>query len=204
MKRLLLLALLGFLFLTITYPTYCKNRPEWHTGNVVFLSGDSLACQLKFTRKVSEGLLQILNGSSVRILTVKEVKSFSYYDEKQKRTRRFINVSLMPELSTRKHEIFIEDLYGNGVFSILNHRTIGYAENSIAINPFRKKTVVNHLYILDNSTGEVLPLSKENILAVMQTEKEQVTNYLEKSRTKLKSVSDYIALLEYHKSLDNY
>jgi hypothetical protein len=201
MKRLLLVTLLLSSFFIDAAPKKPNKKSVWHKGTVTFFSGDSLTCQLRFTRKVSEGLIQVMNGDNVRILTVKNVRSFSYYDENKNQVRRFINIALVPDLSTRKHEVFTEYIYGTRRFSILNHKTIGYAENSLQINPFRKKTVVNRSYLLDNKTGDVLPMTKENILLLMADQQEQVMNFIQSSGRKLKTVSDYIALLEYHQSI---
>jgi hypothetical protein len=203
MKRLLIITLLGIssIFSYAGDKPSDKNLQSWHKGIVVFHSGDTIHCRLQFTRKVEEGLLQVMKGDQIGILTVKDVKAFSYFDEKKNQVRRFVTLSLMPELSTRNHEIFIEHLYSNARLSILNHRMLGFSAHAFQINPFRTKTVVNKQYLLDNATGTVLPMSKENILSLMKSEQKEILRYIQSNGIRLKSVADFKSLLDYHQSL---
>lgn len=178
-----------------------KNPVRWFKGSVVFHSGDTLECKLKFTRKVTEGLIQVMRDDRVEILTVKNLQSFSYFDETRNQVRTYYNLSLIPELSTRKHEIFIELLYGTKTFSLLNHKTLGYSDKTIQINPFRKKVVINKMYLFDKINGVVVPLSRENILLLMEEKKTAVLSFIETNSLKLKRVDDYISLLDYHQNL---
>jgi hypothetical protein len=197
MQRFLLLI---SLILFVATPSSAKVKP-WSNGSVVLLSGDTLACQLRFTRKVKEGLLQILKeGKIEQILTVKQVRSFEYWDEAKKKTRYFNTLSLQPELSGKKHEVFMEVMYADQYFSIVNHRTLGYSDNTWQVNPFRKKQVVDNAYLLENATGSVLPLSKENLLKMAGDKQAQLEIFLKKFRA-LKSLTDYMEVLEYHQAL---
>lgn len=203
MKRLFILTLFALCIVTSAKPatTKIKHSQPWHEGLVVLYSGDTIECKLKFTRKVSEGLLQVMKGKRIEILTVKDVAAFSYFDEEKKIVRKFITLSLMPDLSTRKHEIFIEYVYGNDKLSILNYKTLGFAPNTLQINPFRKKSVVNVRYLLNNDTGKVLPMSRENALELMDSEKQDVLSFIQAKGLRLKTVDDFISLLDYHKTL---
>jgi hypothetical protein len=197
MKRLLVI----FIILLPLAVCASPKSNKWFSGLVVFHTGDTLHCDLRFTRKVTEGLIQVKAGDRIEVLTVKDVRAFSFYDDGRGYTRTFFNLAVIPDLSTRKHEIFIELLYATKTFSILNHKSLGYSENAIQINPFRKKAVVNQRYIFNNATGEVVPLTRDNILMMMAERKTEVVGYLESNNVRLKTVDDYIALLDFHAKL---
>jgi hypothetical protein len=204
MKRLLVTlpaCILFFLLCANTSATANNNPHKWHSGTVVMLSGDTIRANVYFTRKVAEGLLQVRKGSQIRILTVKDVISFSYFDEDKKSERKFITVSLQPEQSTRSHEIFIELVYSNEQMAILNHKTLGFDNRKIQFNPFRKKVIVNNRYLLHNLSGKVLPMSKENALELMENEKKEILYYIQSNGVRLKTVEDFMALLDFHQLL---
>jgi hypothetical protein len=203
MKRLFVFTFIcvSFSAFTQSLPNPFKKKAPWHNGTVVLHTGDTITGPVKFTRKVSEGLLQMKKGRQVKVLTVKDVLSFSYYDKKKKKTRKYLTLSLLPELATREHEIFIEYIYGNNKLSLLNYKALGFSDQALQINPFRTKTVVNKRYLLDNKTGKILPLTKENVLELMDEEKKEVMTYIHSSGMRLKTVEDYISLLDYHQSL---
>jgi hypothetical protein len=204
MKRLLILLLVWMSVHAVAGPgkkSHADKHPLWHSGTVVLRSGDTLHCQLNFTRKVAEGLLQVMNGNQIHVLTVKDVISFSYFDEKKNIERKYLTLSLRPDLSTRRHEVFIEHVYGSKKLSILNHKTLGFATTGFQFNPFKKKVVVNYRYLLDNQSGEILPMSRENALQLMKEEKKQILTYIQTNGMRLKTVKEFIVLLDYHDSL---
>jgi hypothetical protein len=196
MKRLLWL----ICFVFVSFMSVAEKNPAFNSGRVVLHNGDTLVCKLRFTRKVSEGLLQILSDDKVQILTVHQVYSFSFFDEKRNKERHFSTVYLKPELSSRSHEVFAEVLHENDAVAVINHRTMGYAKKW-EINPFRKKTANDNYYLLEKETHLVLPLSKENILAVMNEDRSDIQAFLENSTLKFRQVSDYITVLDYQQSL---
>ena len=196
MKRLLLVVALVMLVTALQ----AKDKRAFVTGTVVLHSGDSIQCKLRFTRKVSEGLIQILVDSTMQMLTVKHVSSFFFYDDSRQAERVFYNVSLMPELSSRKHEVFVERMHANNDIAIVKHRAIGYSKKW-QLNPFRKKAVVDEFYLLDLETRKVLPLNKENIIAMMKEDKKTIEGFLETSSLKFRRVTDYITVLDFQQSL---
>jgi len=204
MKRLFVVILLCCISCSAfsqSFPFLFNKNTPWHKGTVVMQNGDTIRGYVKFTRKVSEGLLQMKKGKRVEVLTVKEVAAFSYYDKEKKRTRTYLTLSLLPDLATREHEIFIEYVYGNNKLSLLNYKTLGFAENALQLNPFRSKTVVNKRYLLNKKTGKILPLTKENILGLMDEERTEVMTYLQSNGIRLKTLDEYISLLDYHQTL---
>jgi hypothetical protein len=101
----------------------------------------------------------------------------------------------------RPHEIFIEYIYGNGKVWIMNHKMLGFSKKVFQFNPFGKRTVVNQRYLLNHESGELLPMSKENALALMSGERREVLSFIQSNGLRLKTVDDFIALLDFQKSL---
>jgi len=202
MKRLLILSLvlIPLLLLSKNSPVEFFNISDWHEGYVVTHSNDTINCFLQFTRKVSEGLIQIIDGNQVKVLTVKDVRFFSYFDKKKNTYRKFYAMNFRPNLSTREHEIFVEFIHGNDRVWLLNHKTMGF-DTRWHLNPFRKKSIVNNRYLFDQVTGNIMPMSKENVLKMMGSQKEEMLDYIQTKGMRLRNIDDYIALLDYHQTL---
>lgn len=200
MKQLLVSLLICSPLLLLAQYNNNKQAKPWQKGEVVLHTGETFHCELRFNRFVTEGLLEIQKGSQVQMLTVKDVRAFSFFDERRHTTRTFYTLFLMPELSTREHEIFVEYVYGNKKFSILNHKTLALTRK-FQFNPFKRKAVVDQRYLLDNITGKIVPLSKENALTFMQEQQKEILTYLHDNGMRLKTVSEFINLLEFHQSL---
>lgn len=163
---------------------------------VVTAQGDTLQCRLKLTRKVSEGLLQITHdGVRSRILTVKEVRFFSYFDEKRKYTRVFHPVILQVEEAGKPHPVFTETIYSNERYAIVVHRTMGYSSENIQINPFRKKTVVDHLYKIDKIEKTSVLITAHDALNLLEQEAEAIRTALNQPSLKLRSLTDYLSVV---------
>jgi hypothetical protein len=167
----------------------------------VFHSGDSIQCDLRFTRRVSEGLLQVRKDDKIQILTVKNVSHFRFLDETKQLERVFYNLTLIPQLSTRRHEVFVELVYTTKDISIVNHKTLGFSSKGFQINPFRKKAVVNTFYVVEKYSGLILPLNRTNMLQILDQNKTEVEAYLKSHNVRLKTVSDYISVLEFERTL---
>jgi hypothetical protein len=196
MKRLLLLCLFCFVF----FFSHGKVRP-WSNGKIVLHSGDTIECKLRFTRKVKEGLLQILrDDAKEEIFTVMQVRYFEYYDQNKNSVRCFTTLFLQPEFSGKRHETFLEEVYHGAHFTIVNHRTLGYSKKKIAFNPFRKKEVIDNPYLVNNQTKEVVAMTHENLLLMLQGKQSEIESFI-RSKGSLRTVQDYAAVLEYHAGL---
>lgn len=198
MKQLLPSFLFLFL-LTTSLNALAEKGKQWHDGIVTFHTGDTLHCKLRFTRIASEGLIQVLEQDQIRILTVKDVRSFSYVDKEKHRVRTFFSLPFQSDMATVKREVFLEHIYSSDNFSILNYKTMGFKER--AFNPLQRKSVVNKPYLLNNLTGEILPMSRENILLLMEDKKKTIISYLNNHNIKLRSLPEFIDLLNYHQSI---
>jgi hypothetical protein len=173
----------------------------WNSGNVIFKSGDTLHCKLRYNHAASVGMLQILENDIAVTLTPADVNAFSFYDEAKQKVRNFSSLPAA-EGETSDQPFFMESLYSDQRFSIVNHRTMdvpyGYMNYTRLIS---KPVKISKKYILDSSTGELLPLSKENALRLMDTKRNEVTGYIQSHRLKFKKTADYIHLFRYHSSL---
>jgi hypothetical protein len=172
---------------------------EWTPGLVILETNDTVACSLRFNQMVPEGLLQVLDGKNVLTLSVKDVKSFLFFDKKKSRYRKFFTLSI-PLNGSVSREMFLEYVYGNDKISILNHRTMGFANAYMEFSPLKQVTPLNRQYLLDAASGQILPLSKENALSLLD-QKQKVTHFIHSNGIHFKRVSDYVRIFEYHRSL---
>lgn len=202
MKRLLFSLILILFFVSFKVYSFPKKTSSWHRGTVVFLNGDSLRCIMKFTRKVPEGMLQIRRDNRIEILTVKDIRSFYFLDATKGKIRTFQNLAFVPVLSKRRHEVFIELIHDTRNFSILSHKTLGYSKRSIQLNPFRKKSVVTLFYLMDKRSSTLEPMSKEAAFQMMESKKEDIQKFLAGHPLKLRSLSDFILLVDFHDTLN--
>lgn len=173
--------------------------PDWTSGLVVLETNDTISCTLRFNQMVSEGLLQALDGDNILTLSVKDVKSFLFFDPKKNRYRRFFTLSI-PLNGYVTREMFLEYVYGNENVSILNHKTMGLAHTYMEFSPLKQATPMNKQYLLDSSTGVLLPMSKENALSLLGN-KEKMASFIESNEIRFRKVSDYVKIFEYHRSL---
>jgi hypothetical protein len=201
MNRLLLLHIALVISCSCFSNVVVDKSPKWHEGFAVLNNGDTIRGLLQFTRKVSEGLLQVQKQNTVEVLTVKDVRYFSFFDEHTKSERKFYTLSFQPESGKRPHEIFIEYIYGNEKVWIMNHKMLGFSKKIFQFNPFGKRTVVNQRYLLNHESGELLPMSKENILSLMPVERREVLSYIQSNGLRLKTVEDFINLLDFQRTL---
>jgi hypothetical protein len=178
-----------------------KNLPNWTKGTIVMQSGDTVRCDLRYNRMTPEGLLQVRENENVFTLTAKEVKAFSYFDEKKNATRNFYAFTILPDPTEPSREFFLESIYSDTNFFILNHRTIGYPHDYMEYTPFKRQGPINKQYILEVRSGKVVPMSKENTLMLLSAHETEIQSYIESHRVKFKTVSDFINVFEYNRSL---
>ncbi len=172
----------------------------WHPGTVVFEIGDTLNCEVRFNAAIPVGVLQIRSDGLVLTIAPEDVKSFTWFDPRKQRMRKYYSVTVTTEeFST--HRAYMECLYNGAEFSILNHRTLGLAYEYQHYTRFvSKPSHVNRQYLLDFSSGELLPLSRENALRIVEN-KAEVMSFIEEQGIRFRSVQDYIHVFEYYASL---
>jgi hypothetical protein len=181
--------------------TSANYSASWQAGSVIFQTGDSLHCNLRYNHAVPYGVLQIMEGDNVLTLSSEDVKSFYFYDAVKGRNRKFYSIPPFAD-QPAAHNFFMECLYYDEQFSILNHKTIGVPYDYMNYSRFVSKPApISKKYILNTETGELFPMSRENALRMMEKRKAQVLSYIQSHRIRFKSVSDYIHVFEYHSSL---
>ena len=173
--------------------------PEWTQGVVVLETDDTVACTLRYNQMVPEGLLQVLDGENVLTLSVKDVKSFYFFDSIRNRHRKFFTLTL-PLDGQVERETFLEYVYGNDKVSILNHKTMGLTHAYMEFTPFKQPVPVSRLYLLDLRSGELLPISEDNALSLLDNKRE-VSNFIHANSIRFRRVSDYVKIFEYEQSL---
>ena len=178
-----------------------RFAPDWINGHVVLETNDTVSCKLRFNQMVTEGLLQVLDGEQILTLSVKDVKSFYYFDRKKNRYRTFFTLSV-PLNNSVSREMFLEYVYGNEQISILNHKTMGFAHSYMDFAPVKQATFINKQYLLDLSTGQLLPMSKANALSLLG-QNQKIASFIEKQGIRFRKVSDYVRIFEYRQSLLN-
>lgn len=173
--------------------------PDWTPGMVVLETNDTVNCTLRYNQMVPEGLLQVLDGEKILTLSVKDVKCFFFFDDRKNRYRKFYTLSV-PMNGYVHREMFLEYVYGNDRVTILNHKTMGLAHGYMEFTPFKHPVPVNKLYLLNGQTGELLPISEENALSVLE-KKQQVAGFIESAGIRFRKLSDYVKVFEYDRSL---
>lgn len=205
MKRLLFVTItcLSFLSTFAQFKTQTKLEysPTWHDGEIIFNTGDTLQCKLRYNQWLSVGTLQVLENNNVITLPSKDVKDFSFFDGERSRWRRFSSME-MNEEDAVSGKVFVEHLYHDKQFSILNFRTVDVPYDYMNYTRLISKPVrISKKYILDSRTGELLPLSKENTLKLLQSKKQEIVSFIQQQHLRFKRITDYINVLEFHNSL---
>ena len=173
--------------------------PDWTKGLVVLETNDTVACTLRYNQMVPEGLLQVLDGETILTLSVKDVKSFFFFDPKKNRYRKFYTLSI-PMNGKVKREMFLEYVYGNENVSILSHKTMGLAHTYMEYTPFKQPIPLNKQYLLDCRSGKVLPISEENAMSLLD-ERQKVAAFIANHHIRFRKISDYVKVFEYDRSL---
>lgn len=173
---------------------------NWNEGAVIFATGDTVSCQVRYNLSATHSTLQIKGDDTILTILPKDVKVFSFFDPSKKKVRSFSSLKLEPYVPG--NEMFVETLYDDARFRILNHRTYGIPYEYMEYTRFISRPVkMSKRYILDLSTGELLPMSKENLLRLITKRKTEIAAFINKHNLKFKKVADYIALLQFHHSL---
>ena len=171
---------------------------NWSSGHIVFKSGDTVNCLVRYNITASHATLQIREEDYTLTISPKDLKSFSFYDSAKARQRTFTSM----KLDRPGNEVFLEDVYVDSKFRILNHKTYGIPYEYLEYTRFiSRPTQISRKYILDVSNGQLLPASRENVLRLLQNRRNEVLSYIDQHHLKFKKLSDYIAVLQFHNSL---
>lgn len=204
MKRLLVVVSFIF-FSTLLSQAQFKPRLDyslaWHKGTVIFQTGDTLDCTLRYNHTLYIGTLQIVEAGNVITVPSSDVKKFSFYDDAKGRWRTFTSMTLEGE-EPLNQKFFLEQLYYDEQFAILNHRTLDVPYDYMNYTRFISKPVrMTKRYLLDFKSGKILPLSKENTLKLLESQREEIIAFINQRHIRFKRLHDYIDVFEYHASL---
>jgi hypothetical protein len=178
-----------------------KFTHEWSAGKIIFNTGDSLSCKLRYNRSSLDGVVHLLDGDEVIAVTASYIHSFSFYDDTKQRFRDFIKLTL-PAFRADSQQFLVEKLYDDGRFSIVNQRTYEMPYQNVELIRFLGKPVpVFKKYIRNNESGEVLLLTRENTLKLLQSKSNEVSTYIHERHLRFRKISDFIEVFQYHSSL---
>jgi hypothetical protein len=198
MKRLLLPALFLFSVSLFAQTTTERFLLDWTNGVVIFKTGDTLQCDLRFNQAGAQPILQI--GKTGHTLTVptRDVRQFSFFDSLKNRNRIFTSFQ-NPNIPTQ--EFYMEKIYADSHFSILNHKTMEKPDELNFIRFVGKPFKTYKKYLLNEWTGELLPLSRENLFQLLEPKKSEILSFVRTNGIRFKRLADFITVFEYHNSL---
>jgi hypothetical protein len=197
MKRLLLPTLILF-SVTVSAQTSEKFSLEWTNGLVVFKTGDTLRCDLRFNQTGALPILQISRDAHVLTIPTKDVKLFSFFDDNRNRTRTFTTFADNQRSET---EYFMERIYADNHFSILNRKTMEVPQELNFSRFFGKPIRTYKKYLLNESTGELLPLTRESLLHLLEPKRTEILSFVKTEHIRFRRISDFIRVFEFHNSL---
>ena len=208
---------LGFLLFSAVWLSSltadAQRNAYWIEGKVTFKNGDTQYCVLNYDATVSEGLLQVKQDKKILTYTVKDVETFSYFDDHAEQWRRFYAFPLYLVTGGISREFFMELAYSGARWSILRkkERWVGSRayqlmspETYVLRRPEKKLKYARYYeicYLLDMETGRVEELTKELLLASVNDKKQLVKHFMKKNRLRLLTIDDYISLLDYYHQL---
>ena len=198
MKRLLLPILLFYFSSVFAQHTNEKFLLDWTDGVVVFNTGDTLQCDMRFNQAGAHPILQIRKQGHTLTIPSNDVKQFSFFDSAKNRTRTFTS---FPSPEAVNQACYMERIYGDSHFSILNRKTIEIASELDLVRFAVKPVKTYKRYLFNESTGELLPLSKENLFQLLSTKKSEIQSYVRSNGIRFRRISDFIKVFEYHNSL---
>ncbi len=174
---------------------------EWSSGEVVFATGDTIRCDMRYNHALPAGLLQLRENDLLITVPPEDVSSFSFYDQRRARVRRFICLDLKNE-NEQPVRSFLEMLYSDGKISILRHRTIGLPRDHMSYTWFFSKPArVNRHYLFDHSRKHLVPMSRDNAFQMLGGIDREMNRFIDARNLRFKSVGDYVTLFKYHESL---
>jgi hypothetical protein len=198
MKRHLLPTLIIFSTSLFAQPASETFLLDWTKGIVIFKTGDTLHCDLRFNQTGTQPILQINTEGQILTVPTKDVTQFSFFDDVRNRNRSFASFQ---NPNMQHQEFYMEKIYRDSHFSILNHKTMEKPEEFSFI-PFAGKPVKTYKkYLLNESTGELLPLSRESLMQLLEPRKTEILSFVRTHGIRFNRVADFISVFEYHNSL---
>ena len=175
---------------------------DWKKGKVVFESGDTVQCMVRYNTSLPEGIVQVQDGDNTLSLSVKDLLGFQYHDDSRHRDRFFQRFVLSDGEHNEGKSYFCEVIFRNSTFSILKHRAVGVPYEHMNYTRFiRKHAIITERFIVHQPSGKMLSLSRENALSLMENKLPEINSFIEENSIRFKSVTDYIRVLNFHAGL---
>ena len=190
-----------------------QRNAYWIEGKVTFKNGETQYCMLNYDATVSEGLLQVKESKKILTYTVKDVESFSFFDDRAEQWRRFYSFPLYLVPNGVSRDFFMELVYNGERWSILRkkERWVGSRayqtlspENYLWQRPEKKVKYARYYqicYMLDMETGRIEELTKELFLGAISDKEQKVKEFMKENRLRLHTIDDYVSLLDYYHQL---
>ena len=208
-RVVLFLLMLGF----NSFVAQAQRNAYWIEGKVTFKNGETQYGVLNYDATVSEGLLQVKNSQRILTYTVKDVESFSFFDDHTEQWRRFYAFPLYLVQGGVVRDFFMEVVYRGKQWSILRKKerwagSLAYQklspESYVLQRPKAKLKYARYheiCYLLNMETGEIEEMTKELFLTSLSSQAQKLKDYRKETRLRLHTIEDYITLLDYYHQL---
>lgn len=185
----------------------------WIEGKVTFKNGETQYCLLNYDGTVPEGLLRVKDGKKTLTYTVRDVESFSFFDDYTEQWRKFYTFPLYLVKGGVVRPFFMELVYRGSRWSILRkkERWVGSRtyqvlspENRILQRPEKKLKYARYYeicYMLDMHSGQLEELTPQLLFSSVKDEKHEMRRFVKENRLRFRTVEEYVSLLDYYHQL---
>lgn len=205
-------SLIASLWLTVA-GAHAQRNAYWIEGKVTFKNGHTQYCVLNYDATVSEGLLQVKEDRQLLTYSVREVESFSFFDDYAGQWRRFYSVPLYLTSGRVTRNFFMELVYHGPRWSILRkkERWVGsytyqvlLPESYVIQRPEKKIKYARYYevsYLLNMETGEIEELTEDALRTAVSDRQPAMRAYIKAHRLRFHTMDDFVEVLDYYHRL---
>ena len=191
---------------------------HWFEGEVTFWNGKTIFCQLSYSPLVPEGMVKIADGDLIRVVTVHDVESFSFYNHDTYTDHTYY---VLPLINNRL--MFAELLYEDCFYAILGSKSMlaeitNYLPGPSAGTISRSFEYVNMSYA-DAYRGNAATATKfimdyrwflidikegkayDFTLDPLESEKKKLKKFISTNNLQFETLDDYIAVIQQYENL---
>jgi predicted glycosyltransferase involved in capsule biosynthesis len=195
------LALLFFAMLSVSAKSQNWAFELWHDGKIVLNEGDTLKGLVKYD--MQQDLVQFsLNEKKAEVYTARKVLYFEIFDNTIHKYRRFFTLPFSVNAGYRT-QIFFE-LLEEGKMTLLSRELLEYKTYSSPyyIGSYSRLVLTNRYFFLkDDGTIEEFLGNKNDLLALMGRQSEEVEKYIKSNNLRFDDKSDIAQIVAYYNSL---